>query len=134
MARLNGSWYTVVTGLALGAGQFTQLSVSDIDTIIADATERQYSEFEVSVEVTAGTPTEGESLDVHVRMAGEPAPSSGYEPHFMGSVILDDQSGTYRKDGIFKEAGDATLYLMNNHAASLTVTVQIRPKDFGAAS
>ena len=133
MARLVGGWYTVAAGLSLTAGLHTQLSTTEIDAIITDATQKQYSEFEIKIQVTAGTPDEGKTLDVHVRMAGEPAPSSGYEPHYMGGVTLDDQSGTYRKDGIFKEAGDATLYLKNNHGAALTVTVQIRPKDFGPA-
>lgn len=126
------SWVTVATGLSLTAGTFVQASSSDFDTLLS-ATAKLYPEFEILINVTSGTPTENNTIEVHERMGDgtnlEPAPSGDFAPHFVGSVTCDNQTGYYFEDGLAILSENAQIYLKSNEASTtLTVTVKIRAK------
>lgn len=121
-------WTSIVTGLALTANTFAQVSSSSFETIFA-AVEEDYPEFEVRVQVTTGTPTENAIMAFHLRMSDgtnqEPAPSGDFAPHFRGSVTLDNTAAAYYfSDPMSSRNNKATLYVKSDDA--LTVSISIR--------
>ena len=128
----------VGAGLSLTAGTFVQASASTIATLLA-AVEQDYPEFEARLQITAGTPTENIKVDVHLRMGDgtnqQPAPSGSFAPHFLGSIILDNQTGYYFLDGLPVLNKDSEIYLKSNEASTtLTATLHIRAKSHNAAA
>ena len=130
-------WVTVATGLSLTAGNFIQASTSDFVVLLA-ATEEDYPEFEARLDITSGTPTENNIVEVHLRMSDgtnqEPAPSGNFAPHHIGSITLDNQIGNYFEDGLSILSKKSTIYLKSNEpATTLTATLLIKAKTGTAA-
>lgn len=131
-------WVQVATGLSLTAGTFIQASSSTFADLLA-ATEEDYPEFEARLQVTAGTPTENVTVDVHLRMGDgtnqQPAPSGSFAPQLIGAITLDNQTGYYFEDGLQILNKHAEIYLKSNEASTaLTVTLHIRAKSLNSAA
>ena len=140
LIRVDGvsGWVQVGAGLSLTAGTFVQASGSTIATLLA-AVEEDYPEFEARLQITAGTPTENITVDVHLRLGDgtnqQPAPSGSFAPHFVGSITLDNQTGYYFLDGLPVLNKDSEIYLKSNESATaLTATLHIRAKSHNAAA
>lgn len=131
-------WVSVGTGLSLTAGTLVQASTSTIAALLA-ATEEDYPEFEARLQVTSGTPTKNNAVEVHLRMGDgtnqEPAPSGSYAPHYIGSITLDNATGYYFQDGLPILDKNSQIYLKSNEASTtLTATLHIKAKSIGAAT
>lgn len=131
-------WVQVGAGLSLTAGTFVQASASTIATLLA-AVEQDYPEFEARLQITAGTPTENNTVDIHLRMGDgtnqQPAPSGSFAPHFVGAITLDNQTGYYFEDGLQILNNDSEIYLKSNEASTtLTATLHIRAKSLNSAA
>lgn len=125
-------WVEVVTGLSLTAGTFVQASSNSFASMLA-TTEKDYPEFEIKINITSGTPTENNTIEVHLRMSDgtntEPAPSGNFAPHNIGAVTLDNATGWYFEDGLPILNKNATIYLKSNEASTtLTASVYIKAK------
>ena len=138
--RVDGTsgWVSVGTGLSLTAGTFVQASSSTIATLLA-TTEEDYPEFEARLQITSGTPTENNTVEVHLRMGDgtnqEPAPSGSFAPHYIGSITLDNATGYYFEDGLQILNKDSQIYLKSNEASTtLTATLHIKAKSHNTAA
>lgn len=131
-------WVSVGAGLSLTAGTLVQASASDFAALLA-AVEEDYPQFEARLQITAGVPTENNTVDVHLRLGDgtnqEPAPSGAFAQHYVGSIVLDNALGFYFSDAMALLNKNATIYLKSNEAVTtLTATLFIRAKTLGPAA
>ena len=140
MIRVDGGsgWVQVGAGLSLTAGTFVQASASTIAALLA-AAEEDYPEFEARLQITSGTPTENNTVEVHLRHGDgvnqEPAPAGNFAPHRIGSITLDNQLGYYFEDGLPILNKDSQIYLKSNESATtLTATLHIKAKSLNTAA
>lgn len=125
-------WQTVGSSLSLTAGTFVQASSTNTIAALMAANEEDYPEFDVRLQITAGTPTENNTVQVHLRPKADgtneaPAPSGSFEPHYLGSVTLDNATGYYYLFGLRNLDKNGTIYLKSNESSTtLTATLSIR--------
>ena len=125
-------WVQVATGISLTAGNYVQASANTFADLLA-ADEEDFPEFEARLQITAGIPTENNTVEIHQRMGDgvnqEPAPIGNFSPHLVGRITLDSQAGFYYEDGISILSNDAQVYLKSNEASTtLTATLHVRAK------
>lgn len=138
LIKVSSAWTSAASALSLTAGTYVQVNASTIETLLG-ATEEDYPEFDIAMNVTSGTPTEGVTVEVHLQMGDgtgyEAAPSSGYTPHLVGFIILDNATGRYVGAGLPLLDKDSKIYLKSNESATtLTADISIRSKSFKAAA
>ena len=132
-------WVSVATGVSLSAATFAQVHATNTIAALMAAGEEDYPEFDVLISVTTGTPAENEALQVHLRPKADGtnenvAPSGSYQPHFLGSVILDNTAPTTYcyAFGLSNIDKLGTFYLKT--ASVLTVNMSIRMRSVNAAA
>jgi hypothetical protein len=142
LVNLNGAagFVTVATGLSLTAGVQIQAHATNTIASLFTVPEEDYPTFDIQIQVTAGTPTENNFVEVSFRPKADgtnesPAPSGAYGPHYVGSVTLDNATGYYYSFKMSVEDKLGTLYLKSNEASTaLTVSVAIRMSTATAAA
>lgn len=131
----------VASGISLTADIWVQADATNTIAALMVATEEDYPEFEALLEVTSGTPTENNTVEINIRAKAdgtneEPAPSGDFAPHFLGKFTLDNTaSSSYYAFGLSNIDKLGTFYLKSNEASTtLTVTLSIRMKSLNAAA
>jgi len=129
------SGWVSVGSVSLTADVAGQVSASTIASLMV-ATEASYPQFDIQLNVTGGSPTENQRVQVHFRMKADgvnesPAPGGSFQPHFVGNVILDNALGYYYEEGLRVKDKLGTLYLKT--ATAITVSVSIRMRSHNAA-
>ena len=132
-------WVSVATGLSLSAATLTQVHATNTIASMMAAVEEDYPTFDIKISVTTGTPAENEQMQVHLRpkadgTAESVAPSGSFQPHFLGSVTLDNSAPTanYYAFGLSNKDKFGTLYLKT--ATAITISVSIRMRSHNAAA
>lgn len=131
-------WVSVATGVALSANTPKQVHATNTIASLMAATEEDYPEFDILVQVTSGTPTENEAMVVSLRPKADgtnesPAPAGSHNPHYLATVILDNVvSSNYYAFGLPNLDKLGTLYLTT--ATAITVSVSIRMRSQAAAA
>lgn len=131
-------WVSVATGLSLSAATFSQVHATNTIASLMAATEEDYPEFDIRVQVTTGTPAENDSFQVHLRPKADGtneqvAPGGSYAPHQLGTVILDNAASSYYYGfGLANLDKNGTLYVKTPTA--ITVSIAIRMRSVNAAA
>ena len=134
MIRVDGTsgWVQVGAGITLSPGLYVQASALTIADLLA-VLEEDYPEFEARLQITAGIPTENITVGVYLRMGDgtnlQPAPGGSFAPHFLGSIILNNELGYYFEDGLAIKNKSSQIYLKSNESVTaLTATLHIKAK------
>ena len=132
-------WATVGTTVSAAAGAYTQISASNTIKSLFAANEEDYPLFDMQIQVTTNTPTEGNILDIMQRPKADgtneqPAPQSGFQKEKVGEVMLDNALGYYYGFNMLNKDNEATFYVYSREASTtLYLTVAIRMKDYAEA-
>jgi hypothetical protein len=118
------AWIVVGSGISLTAGVQVQAHAAATIASLMAATEKDYPEFDARLQITAGTPTENNNVQIHLRPKAdgtnaEPAPSGSFEPHYMGSFTLDNTVSSYYY--VFRLQNwdkNGSIYLKSNEATT----------------
>lgn len=131
-------WMEVGAGLLLKVGEYKQASADNTISSLMAATEKAYPLFDAKLKITVGTSATNITVDLILRPQADgesPAPTSTYEPHNLGSFILDTQTGDYYLFERKVKDNTGTFYLKSQDPNNtLTATLSIRMKTGTAAA
>lgn len=122
---------TSTADAALCAGVVTKIGS-------AIATEKLYPLLDFQVVVSVGTPVAGDTVDIYRRPSDgtsqSPAPQTAdFLQQYVGSAVLDNQTGTYYLYGVANPDDEDTYYMVNNGGATLTIELKARGRTYGTA-
>jgi len=127
------SYATVVASDVVVDGGYSDATRTAIGTAVG-AAGADYPLIDFKLSITAGTVTEGGTVDVY-RIPSDGTNSSenieaGYEPHYVGSFILPDTSSTYcYLYGVSNvDSNDEFMWKNNDGANTLTCLLEARTR------
>ncbi len=117
---------------AISAGAVTKIATA------VGATEATYPLLDFKVQVSVGTPVAGDTIDIYRRASDgtnqAPIPQTAdFLSQYVGSVLLDNQTGYYYLYGVANPDDEDTYYMVNNGGATLTIVLTVRARTYGNA-
>ena len=111
------------------------LSAGTISTVTAaiGATESLYHVLDFRVNVSSGTPVAGDTIDIYRRPGDgtNQAPAADFLQQFVGSAVLDNQTGFYYLNSVANPDPNDSYYMVNNGGATLTIALAVRGRNYG---
>jgi len=102
-----------------------------VDIATAHASEKNRFLIDFKVVVTAGTPVADGYIAIYKRNSDQPVPTTTYLQTYIGTAILDTQTGNYYLRGAVNDDPLDTFYVMNKSGTQLTYSTQCRMRTYG---
>jgi hypothetical protein len=131
--QATGSYATCIASTSTTDGAFNTGTKTAIGSAIA--TEDLYPLLDFRADVTVGTPTAEEPIDLYRRPSDgtnqAPAPATDYLHDKVGSFRLDNATGDYYLYGIPNPDPNDEYHALNNSGATITFSVLVRGRTYG---
>ena len=115
----------------------TNISTGAVTAIgSAIASESTYPLLDFQCNITSGTATAGQTVDLYRRPSDgtnqAPIPATAdYLHQYVGSFTLDNATGYYYLYGVTNPDANDTYYMVNNSGATLTFALNVRGRTYG---
>jgi hypothetical protein len=108
------------------------LASAPIDVATAISGEQDYFLVDFQSVAGAGSTADG-YLSVFKQTLGAPIPSTTHLAIYVGNMLLDATSGTYRLNGVSNEDPTDKYYVQNSTGGTVTLDLQVRGRTYNTA-
>lgn len=127
--KVASAYATAQASNSPASGAFSAGAMTDVATALG-VTEEDYAVLDFRLPITAGIPTENDTIEVY-RIPGDgtnnsPTPAGAYKPHLVGVMTLDNATGYYHLRGVENEDGGDRFIWFNNSSVTLTAALEMR--------
>jgi hypothetical protein len=128
--NVRGAFATMQASASTLDGAF--LASAPIDVATAISGEQDYFLVDFQSVAGAGSAFNG-FLAVYKQTLGAPVPTVAHTSIFVGTMLLDVTSGTYRLNGVPNEDPTDKYYIQNNTGGTVIIDLQVRGRTYSTA-
>jgi hypothetical protein len=128
--NVRGAFATMQASASALDGAF--LASAPIDVATAISGEQDYFLVDFQSVAGAGSAFNGH-LSVYKQTLGAPVPTTTHLSIFVGSMLLDATSGTFRLNGVPNEDPTDKYYIQNSTGGTVTLDLQVRGRTYNTA-
>jgi hypothetical protein len=142
VTAVSAAWHTVIASSSPADGAFDAAAKTAIGATTLSATEELYPllDFHLDISAAATAPTENATVDLYrianANSAAAPTPAGSYKQQYVGSFVLNDQTGAqdYYIFGVANVDANDTFITQNNSGQTLTYLVAVRTRTIAPAA